>query len=89
MKLINKIIVSIAAPAILASAVASFVIYTIIQDNSQGEAFDTASGIYEYWYLSKVFAIVFGEIFFLILLIVGAIYLVTFLFNKFEARGGR
>lgn len=58
----------------------------MIQDNSQGEAFDTISGVYEYWYLSKVFSIVFGEVFVLILLFAGAIHLAIFLFNKFTVR---
>ena len=48
-------------PAILAASAA---IYALIQNNNQGEAFDTITGAYRYCYLLNNFAIIFGIVFF-------------------------
>lgn len=85
----NKKLASfVAAAAFLASLAASFVVYMVIRENGQGEAFDTVSGIYEYRYLLKVFSIVFIEILLFILCISGTFRIIVFIFRKFDSHGG-
>ena len=80
----KKIILLLGFSAIPAIFAASTAIYGLIYDNSQGEAFDTLTGIYRYDYLLKIFCIIFGVIFFTMFLAISAILLGIFLIEKFN-----
>jgi hypothetical protein len=70
----KKIAALIAASAIPAFLAAALALYALIQNNNQGEAFDTMTGVYKYSYLLTVFVICFNAIFFPILTFLGAIF---------------
>jgi hypothetical protein len=70
----KKLAASIISAAIPALIVASLTIYALILNNNQGEAFDTTTGLFRYWYLSKIFLISFNAIFLPVLALLCAIF---------------
>ena len=77
---------SCAIPAIFGAFVT---LYALIQNNNQGEVFDTMTGDYRYWYLSDIFAISFGVIFFVIFSLMVTFLLAISFVRKFKARERR
>ena len=78
-KKLAKIIVVSAIPAIMW---ASFALYALIQNNNQGEAFDTTTGEFRYIYLLKVFSLSFIVIFTPVFAVFIILWLSSFLVDK-------
>ncbi len=63
MKRAKKLTALIISAVIPATIVSSLTIYALIQNNNQGESFNTITGEFEYIYLFKVFSLSFIVIF--------------------------
>lgn len=74
--------IGLAVSAAIASVVASVALYMLIENNNQYEAYNPDTGRYDLPYLSKVFAIVFSEVFLGLSVVILAIYFTYKLFER-------
>ena len=70
-----------AVSAVPATVVASLSVYALIENNNQGEAFNTVTGDVDYFYLVALFSISFIVIFLAFFFILLAARLISFLFD--------
>lgn len=77
----NRLKSMIAISAVPATVAASLSVYALIENNNQGEAFNTVTGDVEYIYLLTTFLIGFIVIFVPVFLILAFGRLISLLFN--------
>lgn len=59
----HPLAIGLAVSAAISAAFASIVLYMLIENNNQYEAYNPDTGRYDLPYLSKLFAIAFSELF--------------------------
>ena len=81
----HPLAIGLAASAAISSAFASVMLYMLIENNNQYEAYDPYTGKYDLPYLSKLFAIAFSEAFLALSVVPLIIY---FLYRTFGRAKG-